>query len=325
MTGILIETPRTYSHWWLCVPVLPADRLDPRYTVLRRLWADHTMNCVRADGKQWRLASTRGFYVEPREDHITPALFDIWAAMPDFRWVGPLLDLWGIPHGIVTRANWSYGWEQRRSPRERPDITDIVLCWEDESGAAVLVIEAKRAGGKLTPKDLCGGKRYLGMPSIRPFCRRSVAFLLAARDTTAARAALPTGTPVASWEDVGRLQVTMLQSLRLTAPDANRVMFAVRRHYSDLGFVLADTPETGSSEAFDGTPARYDGVRALGLPAPVERFLLGSEVRFCARSGRRPHPPFPWLAHESGFVDIASTPQPTSERERPLWRLLADP
>jgi len=61
-------------------------------------------------------------------------------------------------------------------PSRRPDITDIVLCWEADLGQAVFVIEAKRVGGKLSDKDLDGGSAYLQLPSIKASIGSASAF-----------------------------------------------------------------------------------------------------------------------------------------------------
>lgn len=133
-SSLLFDEPRTYLYWWTFIPVLPGSSEDPLYRVLKRLWADHTMNCLSNKSGAWKLASSRGFYVHGREDHITPVLFHIWAAFPDCCWVHSLLDLWKVEHGAIKRVKWSYSWEQKRDLSRRPDITDIVLCWEGEHG-----------------------------------------------------------------------------------------------------------------------------------------------------------------------------------------------
>lgn len=178
-SSLLIEKPKTYEFWWYCVPVLPAGRGDPAYEILKRQWCDHTMNCLGQDGRGWKLLSSRGFYVQDREDHVTIALFHVWAALPTQAWVGLLLDLWSVPHGRIQDANWSYSWEERPAQGSRPLVADIVLSWRDENGDGVLVIEAKRAGGKLSAKDTAGGTGYLSLPRVGRFARRHVAFLVA--------------------------------------------------------------------------------------------------------------------------------------------------
>lgn len=154
------------------------------------------MNCLSNKTGSLKLASSRGFYVQKREDHITPVLFHIWAAFPDCSWGASLLDLWRISHGHIQRIRWSYSWEQKRELYRRPDITDIVIRWEDDQGQAVLVIEAKRPHGKLSDKDINGGAAYLQMPSIRPFKRKSVAFLVDEADLDATSRSFRRASPL---------------------------------------------------------------------------------------------------------------------------------
>jgi hypothetical protein len=322
-SSLLIDKPKTYAHWWTFVPVIPASRHDHGYSALKRQWFDHTMNCLSGGPGDWKLKSSRGFYVQGHEDHIAPVLFHIWASFPDAAWVGPLLDLWDIAHGVVRRVQWSYSWEQRTNGKN--PITDIVLCWEDSDGQAVVVIEAKRPGGVLSAKDLDGGARYLDMPSIRPYERKSAVYLVDKADVERTKAAIP-GTPVTSWQDMGRLQAGLM--LRTASRGhAGHLQACVAKHYADLGMpfdqaladLLADTDFTGERR-------RYDAVFRLGLADPLERFLIGGEVTFCARSGRMPEPPFAWLADEPSFLEVwaarsSAQRQTTDERAKPLWRL----
>lgn len=57
-------------------------------------------------------------------------------------------------------SSWSYLFEQPYFGRQIC-IADIVFSWLDDQGPAVLVLEAKVRGGKLTDKDLHGADRYL--------------------------------------------------------------------------------------------------------------------------------------------------------------------
>lgn len=321
-SSLLIREPKTFAYWWTFVPVLPLDRNDINYHVLRRQWADHTMNCIGEGPGGWRLKSGRGFYVEGREDHVTPVLFHIWAAIPNPSWVGSLLALLNIPHSTVRRVRWSYSWEQRRDGAARPDITDIVLCWEDDDGLAVLVVEAKRPGGSLSDKDREDGQKYLEMPSIRPFGRKYVAFLVDGHDLEAVRAAIPAGVPVLSWQEMGGLQADLV-ALHGAGANADLLRACVAKHYADLGMDFAPAlHEALRGREYCGTSERYEAVIELGLPSTLERFLIGSEVTFCARTGRMPEPPYPWLAGEPSFPEVvAARGQTSADRARPLWRL----
>lgn len=287
------------------------------------------MNCLKDVRGVWKLNSTRGFYVEQREDHISTVLFHLWTLFPFRNWVGRLLDLWFVPHGQISDARWCYSWEQRDLKKH---ITDIVLCYADENGQGILVIEAKRPGGKLTSKDLDGGLHYLNMPSLRPFKRRQCAFLVDESYIADAKAQLPLGTGVSSWQAMGRLQSECALQLSLPERTYEVVRSYIARHYADLGMALgsAATASLDVSQ-FTGTIDRYSRVTDLRLQSSIERFLLGSEVTFCSRQGQMPEPPFKWLATEPSLLEIWQSYlrgrplQTTQDREQPLWRLPIGP
>jgi len=318
-SSLLIDEPKTYSRWWTFVPVIPANRDDHSYHTLKRQWFDHTMNCVESVAARWKLKSSRGFYVEHREDHIATVLFHIWAAFPDVAWVGRLLDLWSVQHGEVRRARWSYSWEQREGTKN--NITDIVLSWEDAEGEAVLVIEAKRPGGQLSDKDRNGGACYLDMASVRPFRRKQMVYLVDERDAPRIRGGLPASIPVASFQAMGQLQADLIG--RCHGDVGHLLRACVGRHYAELGMPFdAHLTRKLAGIDFTGRQRRYEAVFDLHLPDPIERFLVGAEVTFCARAGRMPAAPYPWLVDEPSLPEVcAAKVQTTYDRSKPLWRL----
>jgi hypothetical protein len=304
--------------------MIPARRADKRYKILRRVWADKTMNVIRQTPQGWKHASNRGSYVEGHEDYMTIALFEIWAAFPDAQWAERLLDAWGIAHGLVTRVNWSYEWAQRSVDRKAWDIADIVLCWEDDQGQGVVVIEAKRPGGKLTEKDLAGGLRYLDVQGLKPFGRKHVHYLVAEKDIPPARSRLPPGTPLSSWEDLGRLQISLIQAAEGNLQGMRLAAAYTAIHYSQLGVPtgsLVDECEMPSMQLFDGGEERYAIIRSMQMPETIERYLVSSEVMFCARRGIMPTAPFSWLSDEPGLADVDGLAQTTPERTAVLWEL----
>lgn len=321
-SSMLFEKPRTYKYWWTFVPVLPRTREDQAYGMLRRQWADHTMNTLIRKGDRV-VPGSRGMYVEGREDHITPCLFQIWAAFPGTAWVPRLLALWNVvPEGDVTAVRWSYSWEERRIGEK--SITDIVVNWRDRRGDAVLVIEAKRKGGKLSRKDLDGGSNYLTMPSIRRLTRRHVGFLVDVRDAPTVTASVAAGTPVAVWQDMGRAQAASVADVSVTEAERSKMRSLIARHHSDHGTGYDEVAARAlDGVCFDGSSARYEAVRNLNLPSEVELFYLGSEVSLCARRGVMPEPPFAWLAGEPSLLEIRALRQSTPERETAWWRLPA--
>ncbi|MFT3810754.1 MAG: hypothetical protein QM698_12615 [Micropepsaceae bacterium] len=320
-SSFLIDNPKTYRFWWTFMPALPASKDTQSYRALRRHWADHTMNALTRRNGVLR-PGNRGAYVEGREDHLTPALFHIWAALPEAIAAKHLLGCWNIPHGAVSDMRIAYSWEQKRAANLRPDIADIVVSWRDDLGDAVLVIEAKRPGGALKPKDLDGGRLYLEMPSIRPFARKHVAFLLEEHDIARAAGLLPPETRIASWQATGRAQIAGAAEAGLAEPDTHRTQAFIERHYADMGMPLGATHAAAlRGEVFDGSEGRYRSVRARMLPESMEAFWLGSEAALCARSGCMPQPPYPWLSDEPSLLDLAALRQTTLERETPHWRL----
>jgi hypothetical protein len=175
----------------------------------------------------------------------------------------------------------------------------------------------------LGKKDLNGGMNYLELPSLRPFTRKRCLFLVDESDLISVVAQLPKGTPVASWQAVGRLQAALVSGLAIPENVRGNIKACVARHYTDLGMGF-DAAAAGSLDKseFTGNENRYGAVREKGLTSSVERFLLGAEVSFCARAGRMPEPPYSWLAAEPSFIDIVRQHrQTTQERGQPLWQL----
>lgn len=238
--------------------------------------------------------------------------------------------MWNIRHGQVSDARWCYSWYQRDHLGKH--ITDIVLCYADEEGQGILVIETKRRGGTLTRKDLDGGLHYLNMPSLRPFKRSQCAFLVDQSDVARTTAKLPAGTGVNSWQAMGRLQSECAQQLSLPEPARKIVQSYIARHYADLGMAFdSATADSLDVSQFTGTMDRYARVRELQLQSSIERFLLGSEVTFCSRQGQMPEPPFLWLATEPSLLEIwqryeGGRPlQSMQDQEEHLWRLPTSP
>jgi hypothetical protein len=207
-----------------------------------------------------------------------------------------------------------------------------VLCYVDEEGQGILVIEAKVPAGKLKPKDLDGGLHYINMPSLRPFKRSQCAFLVDQNYVAGAKARLPPGTRVNSWQAMGHLQSECALQLSLPEPACKIVQSYIARHYADLGMAF-DSATAASLDVsqFTGTMDRYARVRELQLQSSIERFLLGSEVTFCSRQGRMPEPPFIWLATEPSLLEIWQSflegrpLQRMQVHQQPLWRLPTSP
>ncbi|MBX6322972.1 MAG: hypothetical protein IRY94_14175 [Rhodospirillaceae bacterium] len=221
------------------------------------------------DGR-WKPGSSRGFYIENREDHIATVLFQIWAMFDKPRWVAALLDECRIPHGRgISRARWSYSFEQRRSSGLRPDITDIVLSFEDEEGEALAVIETKKRGGKLSEKDKRPDSFYLELPSIRPFARKHIAFIVDAHDAPQVLHELEGRVPVLTWQRLGVLQLDAIAGLRVSDDLKLQLRQYVKAHYAHHSVEIdsSDRVQDLAMAPFNGTRGRYAPI--LDRPLPV--------------------------------------------------------
>lgn len=160
------------------------------------------------------------------------------------------------------------------------------------------------------------------MPSVRPFERKYMVYLVDEGDLPSTISSLPSGTPATSWQQLGQLQADLIESFESSAVRGLLKAY-VAKHYSDLGMPFdQEFLNHVGNETFTGTQDRYQTATQLGLADSLERFLIGSEVTFCARSNRMPELPYAWLADEPSFPDIVSEKtQTTQDRGKPLWRL----
>ncbi|TDH61263.1 hypothetical protein E2C06_18010 [Dankookia rubra] len=315
---------RVHRHWWTVVPALPAGPDKQKAHALQRVWSDHTMNAFRTAADGSLLPGNRGFYTEGTEDHLTPAVFQTWAALgPAHAWLPALLALFNItPSGAVETARWCYFFEQYTADGKRP-IADIVLAWRDGAGEAVLVIEAKRRGARLAVKDLTDLSRYLRMPSIYSVPRRHLGLLVDAADLAGMHVKLAGAWPIASWQALISAQITAARDLAAPTTVIKEVIGLIGLHAAFHGLVAPLARESLALVAGEGTAARYNAIatEAEGPPEAV-RFLLGSEAVFAIRRGRSPDTPLPWLADTLAADEIwRRGEQTTAARQVPRWRL----
>ena len=158
---------------------------------------------------------------------------------------------------------------------------------------------------------------------LKPFARKHIGYLVARRDIPTVREQLPPGTPLISWEDMGRLQAGLIATLDFESETKQLVADYTALHYRQLGMPFEYEFEGDCmrlEKTFDGSEERYVNVRAGHLSASLENYLLGSEVVFCARSGIMPTPPRAWLGEEPCLVDVAGLNQTTAERSEILWQ-----
>ncbi len=324
--------PRKFHRfWWTCIPALPTARDSREDRMLRRVWADHTMNTLRLGADGSVTPNARSFYVEGNEDHVVPALFQTWAILPaPAAWAPDLLSALGVEAvGEVRTVRWSYLFEQPYDGKKFC-IADIVLFWQDDAGASAVVIETKVRGGSLTTKDISGLDRYLSMPSIRSLPRRRVALVVDEADAAKIRAATGDAYPVATWQTIIGLQIQAVRASAfdgMAAEDVAAVIHVHARHHGIEPLPAWSPPELHPHLAALGTPESYARLRGLGTPLALEAFLLGSEAAFASRRGIMPTPPYDWLAEDPDALSLflaakagASTKQSTADRRVAHWR-----
>ncbi|MBC9176107.1 hypothetical protein [Pseudoroseomonas ludipueritiae] len=327
----LVDAPRrVHRHWWTVVPALPEGPDTQEAHALRRVWFDHTMNTFGAAADGALRPRARGFYTEGTEDHLTPAVFQTWAALGSpASWLPRLLQLFGLaPVGRVTAARWCYAFEEHVTMRLRP-IADIVLAWCDEAGEAVLVIEAKRRGAPLAAKDLTDLDRYLRMPSIAAVPRRHLGLLVDEADLPAIQARLAGAWPVTSWQALIGAQLDAARHLDGAATVAREVAHLITVHAAHHGLGRPPCQMALALAKGAGTPASYAAIAAaMEAPPAVTRFLLGSEAALALRCGRRPAAPLPWLEDAPAADEIwhrfrtaPAERQTTAERQVARWKL----
>jgi hypothetical protein len=310
---------RCHHRWWTALPAIPATRGCAAYRRLSRHFADHTMNAFRNSTDPIVLGS-RGFYVEGREDHLVPAVFENFSMFPNFQWLEQLLASFSIPfEGEITKAAWSYSYSELLPGKGRPHA-DIVICWRDQGGRAVLVIEAKKPGcgrNGFNTKDYPQIGHYLGYRAMHGIQRRHQALLLDQRDLRCLPAELQDSPKVITWQELIEIQRTGVQRLDVSENIRRLVLARLDAHHSALG-LTPNSPEAGDVRA-DAT--RYAELQALDAPECIKAWLIGSEVFFAARqSSPAIQPPYGWLADELTMSDYSRQKrQSTAEREQPVW------
>lgn len=321
---------KVHRFWWTCFPALPRSRETHAYHALKRVWFDHTINTFEeAAPGQWRRRA-RGFYTEGSEDHIAPVLFQNWALFPESSWAPSLLEAYHIGvKGAVRRVRWCPFFEQPYDGRKFC-IADIVLCWEDDAGIGLLVLEAKVRGRKLGTKDLPQASRYLRMPSIRAISRRHFGLLVDAADEAVVRRTIMETAPIATWQTLGRLQIAAAQHLPLCSGWVDRITRLLAAHFSYFGFDVDGWASAcvGISSDMVATCDQYAEIRAHELPASVEDFLIGSLVVLAARNGNMPASPHDWIYDEPDCISIycqgrqhKAGYQTTADRRIARWSL----
>ena len=196
--------------------MLPADQHDHAYHALRRVWGDHTMS------------SARGFYRTGTEDHITSTLFHQWALFPEPNWVAALVGTIGGEAGTVQRVRWAYECNETLDASLRPFhgrdfiIPDIILCYEDEAGPAIVACEVKKPGKAAKLSDARKLESYVNLASVRRFTRRYCCFIVSEQCAEKTRQASSKRFPVLTWERLRELQVQ--SALNVGLPASNGIL-----------------------------------------------------------------------------------------------------
>jgi hypothetical protein len=207
-----------------------------------------------------------------------------------------------------------------------------VVCWEDEAGLGVLVLEAKVRGRRLEAKDLPEMSRYLHMPSIRAVERRHYGLLVDAEDAATARAAVNGDAAIATWQTLARLQIAAAQSLQLSSLRVDRIVMSLAAHFAYFGIDVEGQFNSSAIAEASGTAEEYAEIRSYGLPTTIEDYAIGSQVVFAARRGRMPEAPYQWLQDEPDCISIYLRGkqhergyQTTADRRVPRWPLDWEP
>ncbi len=186
-----------HEYWWTCFPAVPARREDFRYQRIMRLYADHTLNGLNGQ-------TGRSVYKEGGEDHLVLSFFENFVVDQRHEWIGRIAQRLGLLQGKILAANWSYAFEERLSGEARPRIADLVLHWRDNSGNAVVVIEAKRPGGMprsgLNEKDDPRSDYYMKYSAMREIPRKQQMLLISAKDKEKLSGELRSDARVLTWE-----------------------------------------------------------------------------------------------------------------------------
>ena len=128
---LLAHDRKTHRFWWTWVPAHPLSRDDPWYRILEWVFADNTINCVRAD-KSWR-----GYYTEGSEYQLTVGVFHTFSALSTLHWVESLLGASGIEFSPpVAQVRWQYELKGTYVDGPGEGNADIALRIVDANGPA---------------------------------------------------------------------------------------------------------------------------------------------------------------------------------------------
>lgn len=297
-----------HDHWWTCFPAIPQDRADSSYARVMRVCADHTLNSPSG-------TSNRSVYKHGGEDHLVLAFFENFAIDTEGTWIAWLGDRLKMRAGKVTAFNWSYSFEERVRGEARPRIADIIVCWKDDHGTAVIVIEAKRKGGipvaGVNAKDDPRIGYYLDFSLVQRIPRKQQVLLIDEADVRRCDPELQSDPRLVTWQQLAAVQREIFEQ---ACPDGLRsaVRHRLTFHHGELGL--------GPHIASEIAPVP-DEIGA-GVPKRLADWIQCSDAYIAVRRGQSPPVPFEWLTAElSREALLGSKRQLTRDREKPLWQL----
>jgi hypothetical protein len=146
-------------------------------------------------------------------------------------WVPALLELAGLQDLVeaVVDVNWGYeihGISQKK-------YADVAVHVRDAEGDAVVLVEAKRRGGKLKRDDRHPGS-YLDLEAFSWTDRRALIYLVDKRDRAGVvkQVVDPGGrSGIVTWQALGGLQVRLTRSLRADSQIQDFIAGAIQYQY----------------------------------------------------------------------------------------------
>ena len=251
--GVLSEHGHA-THWWAALTNIPGSPDSLAYRRLRTLWGDQTRKrMVRGDPYQEFLA--------PRtETNITATLWENFALFPPSTWLPELLRVggWTGPDGDVDECRWSYGWSIGGRPNK---ILDVVIHARAADGReSVVVVEAKRPGNPPKGKDL-DLPYYLDVPALRDVAEdRCLLFCVDEGEESRLRKALQDRSDrrwlLATWQQVGALQIRLARSLDVPGPVRNFVAGAIQYQFCQHDI----RPAALSADYLAGEPSGHESI-----------------------------------------------------------------
>lgn len=260
--------------WWAALPCVPGTKDSEAYRRLRTVWGDQT----RFRGSDEKRCAE--FVADHLETHLMVTLWENFALFQPSLWVAELARMCALGDEVssVADCRWSYGWGSEK-PRA---IIDILVHFRTATGEkGLFVIEAKRPKGELKPKDL-DPRNYLDLPGLddaAPLNRRWLLYCVDAADKPKVDKALvgnESRTRVMTWQQLGGLQVSLVEKLPLDATYKSFIAGAIQYHYSqhDIRPSRLSAPYLCEEPTMEQMDARNGGRGTKENPPTVDLWRL---------------------------------------------------